>query len=205
MENSQEYVPGIPMDIRQDFQNLEAEKKKDSVQTIESLDDMTFFSWGYTTNLKLTRGERVEYVRLKIKSVGVGQVIEEYQHKLPTPPATLQTYKADSEVARSLNQKHPVAVWSVNEADPGYLRLKQKHETEASQMILLHGLAYDFKGENGQEILRGANFDQPSEVIDSQAALRRLTKMGFSSEHFGQIVRSIRELTAEVEKQEDLG
>ncbi len=199
-----QYVPGIPMDIRQDFQKLEEKKQEDMVRTIESLDDMTFFSWGYTEPLKLTRGDVVEKVRIKIKSVGVGQVIEEYQHKLPNPPATLKTYKADSDVARSLNVKHPVAVWSVNEADPDYLRMKQKHETEASQMILLHGLAYNLKGDNGQEVLCGDNLNEPSRVIDAPAALRRLGQMGFSSEHFGQIVRAVRELTSEAEKQEDL-
>lgn len=199
-----DFVPGMPGDILQDFQQREEEKKKDMVKTIESLDDMTFFSWGYTPPLKLTKGDRVEYVRIKIKSVGVGQVIEEYQHKLPTPPATLKTYKADSDVARSLNQKHPVAVWSVNEADPDYLKLKQKHETEASQMILLHGLAYNLKGDGNEEVLHGGDLNEPSKVINPQSALIRLSKMGFSSEHFGQIVRSVRELTAEVEKQEDL-
>lgn len=199
-----DFTPGIPGDIAEDFRKIEEKKQEDSVKTIESLDDMTFFSWGYTAPLKLTRGDLIEKVRIKIKSVGVGQVIEEYQHKLPTPPATLKTYKADSDVARSLNVKHSVAVWSVNEADPDYLKMKQKHETEASQMILLHGLAYTLKGDGGEVVLEGGDLNNPSRVINPQAALLRLSRMGFSSEHFGQIVRSIRELTAEVEKQEDL-
>ena len=198
-----DFVPGMPGDVLQDFKQHEEEKKKDMSTIVETLDGMTFFSWGYTPPLKLTRGDKVEYKQLKIKSVGVGQVIEEYQHKLPIPPATLKTHKADSDVARSLNQKHSVVVWEINEADPAYLKLKQKHETEASQMILLHGLAYDLKGDNGETVLNGASLNEPSKVINPQAALARLANMGFSSNHFGQIVKAVRELTDEVEKQED--
>lgn len=199
-----DFIPGMPGDVMQDLQQRTEKQKEEIVKTIESLDDMTFFSWGYTPPLKLTRGERVEYVKIKIKSVGVGQVIEEYQHKLPTPPATMKTYKADSDVARNLNQRHPVVVWEINEADPDYLRMKQKHETEASQMILLHGLAYNLKGDNGEIVLYGEELNEPSRVINPQAALARLAKMGFSSNHFGQIVKAVRELTDEVEKKEDL-
>ena len=201
---SEEFVPGSSPDVFADLKKVIKEEEKQGARVLDTLDGETFFSWGFTPELKLTHGKKVEKVQLKIKSVGVGAVIEEYQHKMPTPPATLKTYKADSDVARGLNQKRPVIVWEINEADPTYLKLKQKHETEASQMILLHGLAYDLKDDGGRVVLQGSKLDEPSTIIDPQAALARLNKMGFSSEHFGQIVRAIRELTAEVEVKEDL-
>lgn len=199
-----EFTPGIPEDVFSDIRSRQDEQKKAEVRVLDTLDDVTFFSWGYTSPLKVTVNGKAEHRQLRIKSVGVGAVIEEYQHKMPTPPATMKTHKADSDVARALNKRHPIVVWEVNEADPQFLKDKQKHETEASQMILLHGLNYDLKDESGQVLISGKNPQEPSTIHNAPAALARLNRMGFSSEHFGQIVRAVRELTAEVEKQEDL-
>jgi len=200
---NEQQIPGVAPDVLEKFRQEKITKQEQDIQTIDSLEEMSFFSWGYTEPLKVTHGSDVKLVRLKIKSVGVSSVIEEYQHSMPKAPAIMKTYKPDSEVARSLNQRRPIVVWEVNEADPEFLRMKQEHETRASQMILLLGLAMDLKDGN-DIVLKGRDVDKPSVVVDKERALKRLQEIGFSSEHFGQIVRSIRELTKAADQQEDL-
>lgn len=191
-------VPSFMADMATDLQKrIETENKADEVQVIENLDDFSMFSWGYTPELKITRDGVSRKIKFRIKSVGVSAIIEEYQHKMPVAPASLKTYKPETDVARGLGQKRAVVVWEVNEADPDYQMRKREHETRASQMILLHGLAYDLKGPDGNYVLKGSNINAPSEIIDTEKALMVLRKMGMSSEHFGLIVKAVRELTSE--------
>ena len=89
----------------------------------------------------------------------------------------------------------------VNESDPGYLDLKRKHETAASQEILLRGLAYDLKYK-GQAVILGADLNTPSQIIDRDGAMARLKQIGLSSEHFATLIKGIRELTADAENEE---
>ena len=197
-------VPSFMKDLAEDInkENIK-QKKADEAEIIESLDDFSMFSWGYTPELKITRDGVSKKIKFKIKSVGVSAIIEEYQHKMPTAPGSLKTYKPESDVARALGQRRAVTVWEVNEADSNYQMLKREHETRASQMILLHGLAYDLKGPDGQVALRGSNLNAPSQIINAEGALESLRKMGMSSEHFGLIVKAIRELTSEEQAAEE--
>ena len=196
-------------EMDKEIKKAEVEAKKEKVKVIESLDNFSFFSWGYSEPLKITRGNErtrvneIEYVQFKIKSIGVTEVMEELQAKAPTPPAKAVTHKRGSDIAQQLGVKHDVLVWEVNEADENYIKDRQKYNTIFSQKVLLHGLAYDLKV-GSELVLEGANINSPSKIHNEEAALRALRAMGLSSEHYTIMVRSIRELTAEKEQAENL-
>lgn len=207
-------VAGLPDEM---FKHAEEQEKKkhEETRSIKVFDDVisdqdNLFSWGYTEELMVTKGidiktrkPIVEYRQFKIKSVGMSELMEEIQNKAPVPPASLRAYKADSDVARQLGRKHDVVVYEVNEADPGFQRAKRKHETDSAFTIVLYGIAHDLKL-NGEIVLNGSDITRPSVVVDQEKALQAVKNLGMSSEHFGMIVRNIRELTQEREAEEDL-
>lgn len=201
------------MGIIEDQRKAEEEQTKLDAKFVESVDeDFSLFSWGWSQPLKRTRGEmgkkgqvnaKVEYFRLKIKSIGMSEVMEEWQSKMPTPPSMLKAYKKDSDVARQLGQKHEVVVWEINEADPSYQRDRQKFNSELGKALLLHSLAYDIKDRAGRLVLRGDSLNEPNQVIDSAAALDIIfSRWGLTSEHFAAITNDVRKLTEAKEEQE---
>lgn len=200
-------VPGFSSDFDEMDKIQEKsrqEAKREAAQILESLDDMSFFSWGETDPLKVTKGTKEIFYIVKIKSLGVSEVIEEMAADAPTPPAVMKTYKRDSEVARRLGFRHDTVVWERNEADPIFMKAQREHETKVSNMILLKGLAYDLKDETGRIVLKGASISQPTEVVDAEASLRALKRLGFSTDHFATIVNNINRLTKAREENDDL-
>lgn len=202
-------VTGIVKEQRE----ADQEQARLDAKFIESVDDdFSLFSWGWSQPLKRTRSEmgkngqintKVEYFRLKIKSIGMSEVMEEWQSKMPTPPATLKAYKKDSNVARQLGQKHEVVVWEINEADPSYQRERQRFNSELGKALLLHSLAYDLRDREGKLVLVGALLNQPNQVIEPEAALNIIfNKWGLTSEHFAAITNDVRKLTEAKEEQE---
>ena len=203
---------GITDMLKEQRENEEEQTRLDA-KFIENVDDdFSLFSWGWSQPLKRTRSEmgkkgqintKVEYFRLKIKSIGMSEVMEEWQSKMPTPPAMLKAYKKDSEVARQLGQKHEVVVWEINEADPSYQRERQRFNSELGKALLLHSLAYDIKDRDGRLVLRGDSINEPNQVIDSAAALNIIfNRWGLTSEHFAAITGDVRKLTEAKEEQE---
>ena len=181
----------------------QAEEKKEVARIIENFDDdFTLSSWGWT-QLKVTRGEETESIKLKIKSVGVADVIEQTSKGQPRPPSAMKTYKSGSKEAAALGSKHPVVVREIDESDPTYLDNIEKHNRRSGQLIMLAGLAYDIKV-NGNYVLKGSNVDMPSEIIDQDGALEWLRKRGITGSHYSQILKDIRGLTEDVEEQETL-
>lgn len=198
---------GISDDVLQMTREIQAKERSQAekdVRLIEDIDeDFSLFSWGWTSPLKRTKDREVEYFSLKIKSIGLSEIIEEMQTKSPVPPSTLRTYKRDSEVVRQLGQKHDVVVWEQNEADPTYQRERTKFNNEFGKMLLLHSLAYDIK-DNGKIVLKGKNLSEPNEVVDPDAAMKVIfRKWGITTEHFATITGDIRRLTESKEIQEE--
>lgn len=202
-------VTGIVKEQRE----ADQEQARLDAKFIESVDDdFSLFSWGWSQPLKRTRSEmgkkgqistKVEYFRLKIKSIGMSEVMEEWQSKMPTPPAILKAYKKDSDVARQLGQKHEVVVWEINEADPSYQRERQRFNSELGKALLLHSLAYDLRDREGKLVLVGALLNQPNQVIEPAVALNIIfNKWGLTSEHFAAITNDVRKLTEAKEEQE---
>lgn len=197
----QDFIPGIDPSLVAAAAQQEAEKKKDAARIVDSLDGFTLTSWGFSSALKVTRGNKVEYLKLKLKSVGVQDVMEYYQSKAPTPPSVTRTYKKDSEVVRQLGYKHDVVVREIDEANGDYLRAKAKHDNESGQYIALAALGYDLKI-GGQVVMKGADMNVPNEIIDQDAALIALRQLGLSSSHYAEIMKNVRTLTEEAEAQE---
>ena len=168
---------------------------------------------GWSSPLKRTRGDKdkrgnlvakVEFFRLKIKSVGMSEIMEAWQSKSPVPPAKHELHKKNSEVARQLGSKHDVLVWETNEADPVFQRERNKFNNEFGKAILLHALAYDIKDSSGKLVLRGDSLSEPNEVIDPEAALKIIFKRwGLTSDHFASITGDVRKLTEAKEVQEE--
>lgn len=199
--------------IIKEQREADQEQARLDAKFIENIDeDFSLFSWGWSQPLKRTRSEmgkkgqintKVEYFRLKIKSIGMSEVMEEWQSKMPTPPAMLKAYKKDSDVARQLGQKHEVVVWEINEADPSYQRERQKFNSELGKALLLHSLAYDLRDREGKLVLVGALLNQPNQVIEPAAALNIIfNRWGLTSEHFAAITNDVRKLTEAKEEQE---
>lgn len=201
------------MDIVREQQREEEEQAKADAKLVESIDDeFGLFSWGWSSPLKRTRSERdkkgnittkVEYFRMRIKSVGMSEIMEEWQAKAPVPPATRNLHKKNSDVARGLGGKHDVLVWEVNEADPAFQRERNKFNNEFGKAILLHSLAYNIK-DGSRLVLKGEPLSEPNEVIDAEAALTIIFKRwGLTSEHFATITSDVRQLTEVKEVQEE--
>lgn len=203
--NGEIVIPGMSPELVREAEEINKAKQREDAKVLDALldDDFTLFSWGETEPLKITRGGKAEYLRFRIKSVAISDIMDSYQSSMPSPPAILKTYKKDSDVARQLGQKHDVVVWEVNEADSAYREMKQKHDTDASQEILLRGLAHDFNYK-GKLVLKGANVKEPTQILDKEGALAYLQRIGLSSDHFAAIVKNIRNLTNEAETQETL-
>lgn len=197
-------VPGIDASLLQESQSREKQKVNEDARILDAIlgEDFSLFSWGETRPLKVTQGGETKYKKFRIKSVGIADIMEAYQDHMPSPPAVLRTYKRESDVARQLGQKHDVVVWEVNEGDPAYRELKQRHETESSQEILLRGLAHDIPYK-GKIVLRGADINEPTKIEDREGAMAALRRMGLTAEHFSIIVSDIRMLTADKEVEEE--
>jgi hypothetical protein len=184
-------------------QQQKAVTSKDA-EILESLDGMSFYSWGYSRPLKVTLGGDEKYLRLKIKSIGMTELMESLRKDAPKPPSTRKTIKKGSDVAKELGYKHDVLIYEQDEADPEYLRQLDVHNTRVSQMIVMQGLAYDLKlGDD--VVLRGNDITKPNDVTDQDKVLERFRQMGFSSEHFSTLVEDISNLTKsrEAEEEED--
>ena len=199
----------MPKEALQYHEELKAEKaeevKKDLVRIIENFDDdFTLSSWGYTSDLKITRGPEVQAIKLKIKSVGVADVIEQTGKNQPRPPSAMKAMKKGSQEANALGYKHDVIVREIDEADPGYLQLIEDHNRRSGQLIMLAGLAYNIdvpKG-SGNFVLKGADINAPSDIIDPDGALKWLRARGITGSHYAQILKDIRGLTEDIEEQE---
>lgn len=197
------HIPGIDPSLIEEADTQKKSKGSEDAQVLDSIlgEDFSLFSWGETRPLKITRNGKPEWKRFRIKSVGIADIMEAYQERMPSPPAVLKAYKKDTDVARQLGQKHDVVVWEVNEADPAYLEMKRKHETAASQEILLRGLAHDLQYK-GRTVLSGSDIHEPSVIVDHEGAMTALRRMGLTAEHFSIVVADIRSLTADHEVEE---
>jgi hypothetical protein len=184
-------------------QQQKAVTSKDA-EILDSLDGMTFYSWGYSRPLKVTLGGEEKYLKLKIKSIGMTELMESLRKDAPKPPSSRKLIKKGTDVAKELGVKHDVMIYEQDEADPTYLRAVDDHNTKVSQMIVMQGLAYDLK--LGDEVvLRGNDITKPNEVTDETKVLARFRQMGLSSEHFSTLVEDISDLTKsrEAEEEED--
>lgn len=198
----------IEMDKEISQSEKERKKKAESefVRAIESIDEnFSLFSWGWSKPLKITRNEKTEYITLRIKSVGISEILEQLQAKAPVPPTISRVHKKDSDVVRQLGLKHDVLVKEIDEGDPSYQRAKREHENLVGKVILVNGLAYDFK-KDGAYVLKGSDVSSPSEVVDFEVALDFVTKrLGITTSHFTTLLNDITELTSTRERVEDLG
>mgnify|MGYP001577330060 FL=1 len=189
--------------IDREMEQLQKERTRNQAKVLESLDeDFTFASYGLTEPLKITRGNQTDYIQLKIKSVGVAEILEITQKDAPRPPTQIKTYKRDTEIARQFGYKHDTVVREIDENHPDYAKAKQEYDAKVSQLILLKGLNYNLTW-NGQIVLRGEDPNAPTEIVDMDAALKAIRKKGLSSNHFAIVVKNIRQLTEEAEGQDE--
>lgn len=199
----------LPKEALQYHEEQKAEKeqqqKHDLARIIDNFDDdFTLSSWGYTSDLKITKGEEIQNIKLKIKSVGVTDVIEQTTKGQPHPPSVIKPYKKGTREAIALGSKYDVIVREIDESDPTYLQQIEEHNRRSGQLIMLAGLAYDIevpKG-SGNFVLRGADVNAHSDIINPDGALKWLRARGITGSHYAQILKDIRGLTEDIEEQE---
>lgn len=204
LEPTSSFTPGISREVLRAAAEDEKREQAEAARliTLDELEEnFSLFSWGYSDPLKVTKNGKTEYIRVRIKSVGIAELMESYQAKMPSPPAMQKLMKKDSPEAKELGYKHDIMLMVVNQADPKYLEDQRKHDNEAGQEIVLRGWGHDLKW-NGALVLKGSDMSSPNEVIDRDGALKAFKRLGLTAEHFSILVRNIRELTAEAEKSE---
>lgn len=202
-----DFIPGIdPEILKMGQEETKAQEKIDaeSVKTITDFDQLgSFCSWGLSSKLRIQRGDSVSYFNVPIKSVGVADIIEQYQQNAPRPPSVMKGYQKGSPEALAVGSKIAVLIREVDEANPEYLRMKEKADTEASQMIILSGLAMDLKHpKTGAIVVKGSDVTRPNEILDRDGALLALRSLGMSGTHFSTLVSDIRLLTQDADEAE---
>lgn len=198
---------GVSLLVSEQKEEKAEQEQKDIARIIENFDDdFTLSSWGYTSDLKITKGPKKYAIQLKIKSVGVADVIEQTGKNQPRPPSVVKPYKKGSKEALALGSKYDVIVREIDESDPSYQQSMDEHNRRSGQLIMLAGLAYDIDVPKGSEnwVLRGAELNSPSEIINPDGALKWLRDRGITGSHYSQILKDIRGLTEDVKEQEIL-
>lgn len=192
------------------FDNQDKKKEesaaKEAARILTSFDDdFTFTSYGYTQPIKLTRGDKVEYIKLPIKSVGVADVIEQTEKDAPRPPTVLRKYKRGSDEARQWGYTFDFQVREQDVSDPKYVDDLAAHNRKSGQFIILSALMDDWYSgpkRTGELILKGSDPNTPTEILDRDKCLARLRRMGMSGGQYAQILRDVRGLTEDIEEQE---
>lgn len=204
-----EHVAGIDPALVAYAKKEEATKiqsqEREAAKMLETLDeDFSLSAWGWTDELKITRGDKTEHVRLRIKSVGVQDVIENTEKKAPRPPSSMKSYKKGSAEALALGSQQAVIVREVDYSDPGYMEALDAHNRRSGQIILLGALAYDWydPSDKNRLILKGADITIPNEIIDESKCLARLRRMGFTGPHYTIMLKNVRGLTEDEEARE---
>ena len=149
-----------------------------------------FESKGFS-ELKVTRGKEVKRLIIPIKSSGVSELMDEFKKKRPSPPIINVVVKPEDPAYKDLRLVKKQHVKTFNLTDESYLNAMDKYETELGLKILLKGLDLVLKDKEGNII---ENDDRRIEILKSQ---------GMTGEHFTQIIRDIRKLTAWEEENED--
>ena len=205
------FIPGMDPQVVQMLEKSkevkEEKQQAEAAKILETIDDdFRLSAWGYTDPLKITRGKEVDWVRLKIKSVGVQDVIERTEKKAPRPPSQMKGYKKGSTEALAVGSQSAVIVREVDYSDPGYMEKLDAHNRRSGQIIMLAGLAYDWSDPNDKNkpILKGADVDSNNEIIDEDACLLKLRRMGITGSHYAMILKNIRGLTEDDEAREGL-
>lgn len=204
VEPRSNFTPGISQDV---IRAAAEEEKREQVEAAKVIDiediseEFSLFSWGWSDPLKVTTDGVQTRKRFKLKSVGIAELMESYQAKMPAPPASRKMLKKDSQEAKEFGYKHDIIVYEVNEADPAYLDMKRQHDNEAGQEIVLRGIAYDLKYD-GKTVMLGKDVNAPNQIIDREGTLKAFKRLGLTAEHFAILVKNIRELTAEAQAEE---
>lgn len=205
----EQFIPGLDPAIasmgKKNQETKVAAQEKEAAKILETIDDdFVLSAWGYTDELKLTKGNDVQRFRLKIKSVGVQDVIERTEKTAPRPPSSVKGYKKGSAEALAVGSQIGVIVREVDYSDPAYMEKMDAHNRRSGQIILLAGLAYDWKDpkDSGRLILKGANVEATNDIIDEEACLLRLRRMGMTGAHYALVLKNIRGLTEDEEVRE---
>src|SRR5258708_8828367 len=120
-----DFISGMDPEVLKMGKEQEKKKEKVDQESVTVITDLSqfdsFCSWGLSSKLQRTRGKKVDFVQFPIKSVGVADIIEQYQQNSPRAPSTIKTYKRGSEVANRLGSKFDVVVREIDESDPDYI------------------------------------------------------------------------------------
>ena len=141
-----------------------------------------FLSTGYSY-VKVTNNGQDQLLKLPIKSEGITELVERFQHEEPRPPVKRIRVEPDSLEGRAIGLRTAQMVDVFDFTDEQYLKQKREHEHKLGLAMVLHGLNVTFKDKSGDV------------VKDDDKKLSILKEMGMSVEQFQTIINDIRNLT----------
>jgi len=183
--------------------------KHEKVRTLTSLKagEQPFAAWGYC-DLKVStieNDEMEEYiVRVPIKSTGITELMETISNEaVVNPPTTLRTIKKNSPEGQALGYKHDVVVRYIDEADEGYLKMREQQNQQAGWKIILHGLNMNLEDTDGTLLVKSNGINEPTQVYNAARAIEVLKQSGMSPDHLKELNKAITNLTKLQKENED--
>ena len=132
---------------------------------------------------------------MKIKSIGVVDVMENLAKEVPTAPSAVKFVAADSKEGKAMNLKEDRMMEYCNESDEGYLLKLREHNNRAMWNVLLAGLAATIEDTDGTPVVVSNDEHSATEVKNRERAIVILKGSGISNEHLVAITDAIRDLT----------
>jgi hypothetical protein len=189
---TEEATPEVEVKLEENLSKVEEKGEASGIETIEvstlTEGDDTFLSYGYS-NVKVTKSGKVINVKLKIKSSGVTELIEEFKKKEPKPPTEEVRVMKDSDLGKQLKLTENRPVRMPNLADPKYVEALNEYESNLGIAILQKGLDVTMYSKEGKEI------------TDSDKKIAILKSMGMSGPQFTQVIQDIRNMTEWTEEE----
>ena len=153
-----------------------------AIQRLSALDNL--FEAEGIAQVKVTRGKREVTLELPIQSID-NEVIE----------TAAKPFRPKTPVRREMVQGKWVSV--IDEQNQEYQDKMSEYNRVLSYLMIFHGLAIDILDEQGSVVWSADN------TIQNFSEARRIArKMGLVDNHMVSIMRSIRQLTADVEEEQ---
>lgn len=144
--------------------------------------DGLFHATGYT-RVQICREGRERVLRLRIRSRGVREAVEDHERRRPRPPIVRQVVKPEDPEASELGIARPTWVNAYDPADRSYQDALATHDSELAWIVLAAGVDVVVKDDAGRELV---------EISDRA---RVLAALGLAAPQIEQMVRDIRNLT----------
>jgi len=165
--------------------------------------EQAFVAWGWS-DLKVTQDGVVKYKRVRIKSIGLAEMMERFSRQGPVPPRRTTLVKRDSAEGRSAGLTHDKLMIEEDFTDAKFKEDQRAFNMRVMYLIVLGGLAVDICDRNGNLVVKSNATRSATEIIDEDAAILALKDQEFSNDHIERLYADIRALTSSEQKRVDM-